>query len=72
MKIDTSLFFIVSMTEYKIIEEEFSDRDKCTTLIKEIRTSIYHGWQPAGDLCISCDGETTWIAQSMIKKQVVL
>lgn len=56
------------MTEYKIIEEEFSDHDKCSSLIKEIRASIYDGWQPVGDVCISCDGETTWIAQSMIKK----
>jgi len=61
------------MTEYKIIEETFSNSDKYTKLVKEVQALIRDGWQPAGEISLSNfsydDGSgTTWIAQSMVKK----
>jgi len=62
------------MTEYKIIEETFSNSDKITTIVKDVQASIANGWQPVGDLCLSIfsysDGSgRTRIAQAMIKKE---
>ena len=61
------------MTEYRIIQETFSNSDKTVKIVKEVQDLIRDGWQPYGELCLSKfsfnDGSgTTWIAQSMIKK----
>ena len=62
------------MTEYKIIEEKFSNSDTIKTIAADVQKSIRNGWQPVGDLCLSIfsysDGSgTTRIAQAMIKKE---
>jgi hypothetical protein len=61
------------MTEYKIIEEAYSNSEKPIKIVKEVQELIRNGWQPVGEVCLSNfsfdDGSgTTRIAQSMIKK----
>lgn len=61
------------MTEYKIIEESFDNSGKPTKIVNEVQKLLQDGWQPSGDICLSCQSYsdfsgTTRIAQPMLKK----